>query len=127
MPAETGPPLTPEFKPGELVLGNIFHDGTAGKWRPVVLVHETRRGWAVMGLTTSERYSDGNRRPRVPGWRDCGLTGPGWLWSTRLVDLPRSDLTAHIGWATPELVALIAGSVDLSPAEAAEFTARPQG
>lgn len=78
MPAETGPPLTPEFKPGELVLGNIFHDGTAGKWRPVVLVHETRRG--VGGHGPHHVGAVQRRQPAAAGAWLAGL----WAHRTRL-------------------------------------------
>jgi hypothetical protein len=110
----------PRLQPGELVTASIKQDrvrvdgtGDFGKFRPGVLVETHlyfgQEYWWVMGLTTLTHYRDGVPRVPCPQQAQPSL-GPDhtFLWGPDCARVPPSDMGAHIGWATNELIDAIA-------------------
>ena len=101
-----------EGKPGEVVTARIRNPledpSSQGKARPAVLHHLDGGRWVVMGLTTWSRYANGMPRPAVPNPGACGLSRSraSFLWG-RATWVSVLDVGDHLGYADPELLALI--------------------
>lgn len=118
----------PRFEPGEIVVARVIESvhGDNGKTRPALLVDaaEVAGWWRVLSFTTLDRHANGEARVAVPSPERMGLLSAGYLWSGATIPVPRSACTAHIGWATDELVDVVTEALRLSPWELSEL--RPQ-
>jgi hypothetical protein len=104
-------------QPGEIVWGRIFNSledrNSTGKWRPVVILEPGHCQHRVVGLTGQPCYkTTGQARVAIPNPAACGLSGGGFIWSSRPYRCSRIDLGDHIGWADGELAAVIANMVE---------------
>jgi hypothetical protein len=94
------------YAPGQVVMvclaNALERPGARGKWRPAVLIRRDGGSWAVMGLTTSSRYRDGNPRTPIPNPAAVGLRGPGYIWGCRTARISVLDLGRQIGWVDLE-------------------------
>ena len=123
--------VPPLGTPGEIVWVQVrapkLRPSTAtgeSKFRPGMLVGQVADDrWMVVGLTTLSQYADGKPRTQIPPhlWRplidQCPRLGhkTSYLWGGDAVIVPASDLGFRIGFAGPELRALIMSSVSNVP------------
>lgn len=110
----------PDFAVGEVVWAyfpDTHKPNGTGKIRPAILVAERRQGcyFDALRLTTNTKFAKGEQRTNLlPCLRAEGLKA-GFLWSNRLVSVPRIDLISHAGWAAPSLVGVLEQETDLAP------------
>lgn len=91
--------------------------GDRGKVRPVLLIEAGPwpGWWYAMGFTRQPAHTDGNPRIPIPQPELLGLRGGGgYLWSPRPTPVPVGAVTAHVGWATDEMVDVVVAAMGRS-------------
>jgi hypothetical protein len=101
------------------IMNPLEDENAEGKIRPAVLVSQTGDNWRVMGLTTKSRYSTGELRRPIPNHAAVGLSGPGFIWGSRLTRVTADSIHGFIGFANHQLVEEIIDIArnDMSPSE----------
>jgi hypothetical protein len=111
-----------KYQPGDVVLVNLINGienrRSLGKVRPAVLVEPSSGHWKVVGLTTRSTYIDGSPRVSIPNPVSIGLSGPGFLWSSKLDRISKIDVVDRIGRVDIEMVSVILRNVYLTDAQA---------
>jgi len=90
-----------------VVMNPVEDPYSEGKRRPAVLIADLGNYWRVMGLTTSDSYSDGTPRTPIPNFAAVGLNGPGYIWGNRLTRVRTADIGNFIGTADLALIEAI--------------------